>query len=467
LLCFFAKEAKRYSTQFDGGWKFMDGEKEVELSTNKVYALPTFQLIQHKGCHLAIAADLARWLVLKNDEQRHILNELINKSSIGDILEKFNDSQENVLDVLTQIEATGIETLQKKSIFSNTRLHLHLTNQCNLHCPHCYMASGAAYDDELSTKEIKELCANFCSIGGTHVSLTGGEPTIRSDFFEIVEHIHRLGMKTAIFSNGILWNEEKVQRISACDIEGVQISVDGYDEPSNAVVRGPGVFRRALEVIDLFISHRIYVKVAVTAPYKILKEHQSEYATFFKGLIEKYGHNALEINFSYFLMPGRELDASEIEETKEEYCKLVDQVVASIYGDMSEDSFVSNIIDGVYDSCGYGGLNVMANGDFYFCDRIPDVKKVGNIRNMPFPEIYRRMKIAEERGRIDYFTPCGSCELKYICGGGCRAEYFKEFTETEDITHVNHKNIQPRKCDKETKEKFYELMVKTYERFYC
>lgn len=445
----------------------MNEEKEIELSTDKVYTLPTLRLIQHKDYYLAIATDLARWLVLKNDKQLHILNALIDGSSIEDVLDKFRNSQEDVLDVLTQIEATGIETLQKKSIFSNTRLHLHLTNQCNLRCPHCYMASGVAFDDELTTKEIKDLCANFRSVGGTHVSLTGGEPTIRSDFLEIVEYIHHLGMKSSVFSNGILWDEERVQRISTYNIEGVQISVDGYDEPTNSVVRGPGVFEQALKAIDLLISHRIYVKIAVTAPYEILKDHQSEYVSFFKGLIEKYGYDALEVNFSYFFMPGRKLGVGKIEEIKDEYYKLVDQVVVSIYGDISEDSFVSNIIDGVYDSCGYGGLNIMANGDFYFCDRIPDVKKVGNIRNMPFSEIYRQMKIAEEMGKIDYFRPCGSCELKYICGGGCRAEYFKDFTETEDIVHINHKNIRPRHCDSKTKEKFYELMTKTYERFYC
>lgn len=445
----------------------MNEEKEVELSTNKVYTLPVFQLIHYKGYHLAVAANLARWLVLMNDEQIHILKAFINGSSIGDVLAGFNDLQEDILEVLTQIEATGIEKLQKKSIFSNTRLHLHLTNQCNLRCPHCYMVSGAAYGDELSTEEIKELCENFQNAGGTHVSLTGGEPTVRSDFLEIVEYIHRLGMKASIFSNGVLWNEEKVESVSAFGIEGVQISVDGYDEQSNSVVRGPGVFERALRAIDLFISHHVYVKVAVTAPYEILRNHQFEYVAFFKGLIEKYDHNALEINFSYFFMPGRKLDANKIEETKDEYYKLVDQVVASIYGDISEDSFVSNIVDGVYDSCGYGGLNVMANGDFYFCDRISDAKKAGNIRKTPFPEIYRQMKIAEEMGKIDHFRPCGSCELKYICGGGCRAEHFKEFTETKDITHINHKDIQPRKCDRETKDRFYELMVKTYERFYC
>ena len=89
----------------------MDEEKEVELSADKVYNLPTFQLIQYKNCYLAIAADLARWLVLRNDEQLHILKAFINGSSIENVLVKFNNSQEDILEVLTQIEATGIEAL--------------------------------------------------------------------------------------------------------------------------------------------------------------------------------------------------------------------------------------------------------------------------------------------------------------------------------------------------------------------
>lgn len=445
----------------------MKEEKELELSVDKIYNLPEFQIVRYKEYYLAVAVNLARWLVLENDVQFNILNALINKASIADVLEKYEEYQDDVVLILTQIEATRIDSLNPKSVFSNTRLHLHLTNQCNLHCPHCYMESGKGYDNELSTEEIKELCRNFKSIGGTDVSLTGGEPTTRSDFFDIVEYISELGMKVSVFTNGFFWNEEKVNRFAKWNIEGVQISIDGFDESSNATVRGKGVFDRALNAVDLFVKKHIYVKIAITAPYEIMKEHQAEYISFSKGLIEKYGSDSLEVNFSFFFMPGREISADKITIIKDEYYKLVNEVVTAVYGDTSEDSFVSNISDCIYDSCGYGGLNVMANGDFYFCDRIPDVNKSGNIRDMSITEIRKLMQIAEQAGRIDNFKPCKTCALKYICGGGCRAEYFKQFTETEDITAVDFEKIEPRKCDQQNKEKFYDLMVRTYERFYC
>lgn len=97
----------------------MDEGKEVELFIDKAYTLLMMQMIQYKDCYLAVVPELVRWCVLKNAKQ----------------------------------------------------LYLHWTNQCNLCCPHCYMASGVAYDNELSTEEIKELCADFRNVGGTHVFL--------------------------------------------------------------------------------------------------------------------------------------------------------------------------------------------------------------------------------------------------------------------------------------------------------
>lgn len=445
----------------------MDEEKELELSLDKVYSLPSFEFVEYGGYCLAIVPELGKWIVLDNNEQYVILNLFLDGQDIQSVLERFEDNQEDVINVLTQIEAKQLESTDTKSIFSNTRLHLHLTNKCNLRCPHCYMKSGSAYNDELTTNEIKTLCKNFMSFGGTDVSLTGGEPTSRLDFYEIAEYISSIGMKVSVFTNGFSWDEETVRKFSVLRVEGVQISIDGYDEETNAVIRGKGVFERALHSIDLFVKHHIYVKVAVTPPYEIIKAHQNEYIQFSKTLIERYGYDAIEINFSYFFMPGRELSADKIEEIKDEYYKLVDEVVTSVYGDIEEDSFVSNMTDCIQDSCGYGGLNVMANGDFYFCDRIPDVNKSGNIRNMPFNEIFTLMKIAEEAGKIYHFKPCGKCELRYICGGGCRAEHFRNFTQIEDVTSIDFESIPQRQCDLKQKEKFYRLMISTNERFFC
>ncbi len=445
----------------------MEEEKELELSLDKVYVFPKIDFVEYNNYYLAILPETAKWIVLKTPEQVAILKMLINGTCIDDVIKKHVGSQDDLISVLTQIEAKQLECTKTKSVFSNTRLHLHITNKCNLRCPHCYMMSGTAYNNELTTEEIKDLCKNFQRHGGTDVSLTGGEPTVRKDFFDIAEYISSLQMKISVFTNGYFWNEENVKRISELNIEGVQISIDGYNENSNAIIRGSGIFERALKSIDLFIKHHIYVKVAVTAPYEIIKKHQSEYIKFSRSLIEKYGEDAIEFNYSYFFMPGRDLSHNKIESIKDEYYNIVDNVVTSIYGNIEEDSFVSNLTDCIYDSCGYGGLNVMANGDFYFCDRIADVNKSGNIRDMSFNDIFSMMKAAEEAGRIDNFKPCGTCELKYICGGGCRAEYFRDFTKITNIKTINFDNIPPRICDKKKKEKLYRLMINTNERFFC
>lgn len=445
----------------------MDEEREAELSLDKVYSLPHFDYVEYGEYRLAIASEFAKWIVLENDNQYEVLKMLVNSKDIQAVLLRFEDHQEDVISVLTQIEAKQLESTQANSVFNNTRLHLHLTNKCNLHCPHCYMNSGAAYTDELTTEEIKTLCNNFRNHGGTNVSLTGGEPTSRSDFLEIAEYISSIGMNVSVFTNGFSWDEGMVDRFSKLSIEGVQVSVDGYNEVSNAVIRGKGVFERALKTIDLFVKHHIYVKIAVTAPYEIIREHQADYVSFSKSLIDKYGYDAIEINYSYFFMPGRELSADKITDLKDEYYRLVDEVVNSVYEDNEVESFVLNVTDCIQDSCGYGGLNVMANGDFYFCDRIPDVKKSGNIRDLPFNKVYSLMKTAEEAGKINHFKPCGSCELRYICGGGCRIEHFKRFAQIEDVANIDYEIIPPRECSLSHKEKIYELMIKTNERFFC
>ncbi len=440
-------------------------ERELEIPLEKIYELPPLHIVRYKNLILAIAVNKARWLVLKNEIQFEVLQDIILKKSIGEVLKKYESYSTDVVEVFTQIEATKIETIKLKSNFNNTRLHLHLTNKCNLCCPHCYLSSGTVYKNELSTHEIEDLCRKFKSIGGEIVTLTGGEPTLRKDFLDIIAFISSIGMRIALFTNGTLLNDQIIERLAKCDNDGVQVSIDGYDEDSNSIMRGSGAFKKALQVVDVLVSKKIHVKIAVTAPYEELKNNYSRYIEFSKGLIGKYGDDAIEINYSYTLMPGRKYSKKQIRDFKDEYYKLVDRVVSSIYPNILVESFVANILNNIYDSCGFGALNVMANGDYYFCDRISDVCKSGNIRDISFNKIFESMKLAEYYGKIDNFMPCKECELKYICGGGCRAEHFPDFTKNFDLKG-DFSKVGYRKCDMKNKNRIYELMVLTYERFY-
>ncbi len=441
---------------------------ETELAVEKAYTLPQFTIISYKDCFIVVFIKLAKWIVLKNQIQLDIFDALARGAKIEQILMQFSTAQTDVIAVLTQIEAKKIENCSVKSIFSNEKLHLHITNRCNLRCPHCYMKSDLASENELTTEEIKNLCKQFYLYGGTHVSITGGEPLVREDFFDIVKYISDLGMKVSIFSNGCCWTEHQVALLKNLNIDGIQISLDVFDEATNSTVRGKNAFDRALKTIDLCVLNGIKTKIAVAAPYDILKTNQEKYVVFANKMLDRYGRDKIEFNFSYFFMPGRNLKKEDIDKFKDDYFHLVDSVVYKVYGDTSEATFIDNILDNhIYDSCGYGGLNVLANGDFYFCDRIPDVAKIGNIRDTNFAEIFRLMKIAESLGKIDNFMPCKICELRYICGCGCRAEYFRDFTKTSDIEHIDCSKIPPRICNKADKEKIYDLMIKTNERFFC
>lgn len=108
----------------------------------------------------------------------------------------------------------------------------------------------------------------------------------------------------------------------------------------------------------------------------------------------------------------------------------------------------------------------MSNGDVYFCDRIPDASKIVNIREIEYDVLFELIKKACNKGLIDNFRPCNKCELKYICGGGCRAEYFREFTLCKDIDSIDFSKINPRKCDSKHKDFIYNLMIKTNKYFY-
>ena len=442
----------------------MSVEREAEIPLEKTYKIPNYRIVSYNGFFLAVMVDIARWIVLKNETQLKVLDALMRGLSVGNVLEVYGDS--DVQSVLLQIEAIGIERLKPRSIFSNTRLHLHLTNQCNMCCPHCYVRSQTAYANELSTDEVKNLCCHFRETGGTDVSLTGGEPTLRTDFFEIVEFISRLGMKVSVYTNGLNWTEEKIRRLASNSLEGVQISIDGYDEQTNSTIRNKGSFAHALETVDLMIKNTVQVKIAITPPFDILVGNCQKYVDFARGLLNKYGSSHCEINFSYALMPGREMSADFVNGIREKYRSCIDEIVRALWPNAKEDSFVTNISDCIYDSCGYGGLNVLANGDFYFCDRLSDVACNGNVREMPFNEIRRLMALAEEAGKIDHFKPCKECELKYICGGGCRVEHFRQFTQVKNIEDVDHDAIAPRICSKDDKGRLYDLMLRTTEMFY-
>lgn len=120
-----------------------------------------------------------------------------------------------------------------------------LTYACNLSCVHCLSSSGRRDPNELSTEQCKSIIDELQRMQVFYVNIGGGEPTVRSDFWELVDYAtdHQVGVKFS--TNGVKIDKKVAARLAASDYVDVQISIDGATAEVNDAVRGPGSFAMA------------------------------------------------------------------------------------------------------------------------------------------------------------------------------------------------------------------------------
>lgn len=430
----------------------------IRIDTNHQYRFPSeVKLVKHRGKIIAVLPETSNWIVLDNDIQVEILTAL-SFNKISYVLEKYDQNYNDCISVITQIEARHLES---DAVSRNTSysMHLYLTNECNMRCPHCYMIAGEKNENELTTQEIKSLLSDFKKLGGIGVILSGGEIGLRSDLVEIITYAHTVELKVDILSNGTLLTEDIVNKI-AHYINRAQISIDGFSEETNAKIRGKGNFQKALNAIDLLISHNVNTEIAITPfPDKELNIYTNDYIRFGQKLKEKYG-DKLNIKITTEILEGRNINLTA--EEKNQYTDITEKIACAIVGDVSgKGGFVRSArIRVINDNCSYGNINIASNGDVYPCAKIGQCTKIGNIRNQKFETIMDISHHLEQVSNVNNLIPCKDCELKYICGGECRINYFPEF-RTADI--LNSDSSPSRYCPKEYKESMLDLLIETNE----
>ncbi len=113
-----------------------------------------------------------------------------------------------------------------------------LTNACNLACIHCRASAlKEPQPDELSTTRAKSFVDELIEYKPT-IILTGGEPLLRADVYEIAEYIKGKGMRAVLATNGTLLTPQIVRKLIEVGISRVSISIDGASEEMHDVFRG-------------------------------------------------------------------------------------------------------------------------------------------------------------------------------------------------------------------------------------
>lgn len=431
-------------------------KKEINIASDKKYHFPKdVRIVYYKDKILVISVNTGCWIVLDNEQQLSFF-QLLQTFRLDDALGQFDGDYSNAQWVVTQLEARKFES--QDIIKSNEHTFMiYLTNECNLRCPHCYMAAGEASHHELSTEEICNLLKSYHNYGGDCVTLSGGEVTKRSDLYDIVHYGYSLGISVHLLTNGTLWTNELIDKISPL-VSRIQISIDGFSEEENARVRGKGNFNKALATLDRFLKNGVTTDVAIT-PYfdNTLAQKIRSYADFGRKLHELYKNYKIKIMFTSGLMDGRELHTSL--EEKEYYKRIMTDITTLYFGEeMSDYTFViSNKERRIMDNCAYGCLYISANGEIYGCSIISQLKPFANVRTHTFDQIMELSRKAQALSNVNNLIPCKDCELKYICGGGCRVKEFADMRLAP--IELPSKPIRP--CDMSIKKEFYDLMIRT------
>ena len=140
-----------------------------------------------------------------------------------------------------------------------------LVRRCNLACQHCYSVSADRdFPGELSTDEVFAVMADLRAFGVPALILSGGEPLLRPDIYEIADRAKALGFYTALSTNGTLVDEANIDRIADARFDYVGISLDGRRERHDRFRRQAGAFDRSLAALRLCRDRAIKVGVRFT-----------------------------------------------------------------------------------------------------------------------------------------------------------------------------------------------------------
>lgn len=443
----------------------MSTKKNGSYQADDILCFPDgMELIPYEDKTLVLSVKMGNWIVLYNDSQRGYFSQLVDGKTIGEVYELAMEEGNvpDLLRLLSFIYARKIALVgqvpQATIVNASKYLNVYLTNACNLHCAHCFMNAGIKLANELTLEKWTEVLSDFQQAGGEFVTFTGGEPTMYPQFEEVVIHAHQIGLKATVLSNGLLWSQDKIQRMQPY-IDEIQFSIDGVTEQDNAKVRGKNHFQKVVDTVCAFASIGVKTSVATTFTWENLST-ADEYKRFVDSIKARVGDKVF-FKLTKKMLPGRGKIFSD-EENKRYYEQIdaIERYVDSTAG-------YANFIEGhepnvMVRNCGFGGLSIASNGNVYFCNRIHEVDCYGNVNRAGIKEMLLQGKQALELTAVENVSNCHDCKLRYVCGGDCRIDHFNFKGRIKDW---KSELVQTR-CTEEFKKRLIKKLVDSFTFYY-
>jgi heme b synthase len=317
-----------------------------------------------------------------------------------------------------------------------------VTRRCNLACRHCRAAAGLGpYPDELTTEEGLALLDDLAGLGQVVVILTGGEPLLREDIFDLAAYGTRLGHRMVMAVNGTLLTPALAARLKEAGIQRLSISLDGAAAASHDRLRAvPGAFLGALDGIAVCREAGLPFQINTTITRANLQELPAIHQLAID--LDAAAHHV------FVLVPtGRGAEIPEELVSREEYEETLRWLLArqregrihlkptcapQYYRLWREDAATrgekitptTHGMEAMTKGClgGQGFAFVSYRGEVQPCGYLE--LTAGNLRDAPFPDIWENAPLFQQlRAVDDYRGKCHHCRYRKVCGG-CRARAY-------------------------------------------
>jgi mycofactocin radical SAM maturase len=300
-----------------------------------------------------------------------------------------------------------------------------LTYGCNLACVHCLSSSGKRDPRELTTSQLFAVVDELAAMQVFYVNIGGGEPTLRPDFWELLDYCVASKVGVKFSTNGSRITPAIAQRLAATDYVDVQISIDGADAPTNDAIRGPGSFGTATAAMQhLHAAGFKDFKVSV-----VVTRDNVEQLDDFLALTRRY---AAQLRLTRLRPSGRGADVWDALHVTADQQRTLYRWLLDHPDVLTGDSFfhlsaLGEPLPGL-NLCGAGRVVCLIDpvGDVYACPFVLHEQfKAGNVREPGgFTSVWRESSLFTELRQPDSAGACASCGSYDACRGGCMAAKF-------------------------------------------
>jgi len=323
-----------------------------------------------------------------------------------------------------------VNKMFRKKVFPYSTV-VELTLKCNMKCIHCGSSAGEDRKNELSFDEWVKVLSDLAELECELVTLMGGEPFLRKEWYEIAEKVKDFGMKVAFISNGFCIDDKIISNMRKIEPYTVAISMDGAtSETHDSIRKVKGSFEKCQEVLKSLRSADLPTTVVTTVHKQNFKELPKMREFLLNkniawqiqiadpiGRFPKSLHLSLEEFYSVALF---------IASTRQKY-SLKEMPITGAHCIGYNSRMLPNItLSTRWTGCqaGLTVLGIQSDGGVKGCLSLPNSFVEGNVRAKSLIEIWsdpefciytRQFKAENLNG------DCKDCKFGKSCKGGCNA----------------------------------------------